>query len=41
MGCRAAKRLILSPPTELADGSKVRVTNPSGNQDAGKQTASR
>ncbi|HEY0421717.1 MAG TPA: efflux RND transporter periplasmic adaptor subunit [Rhodopila sp.] len=40
-GLQGGETLILSPPTELADGSKVRVANPSGNQDTGKQTASR
>jgi hypothetical protein len=32
---------VLSPPTELADGSKVQVANPQPQQEGVKRTASR
>jgi RND family efflux transporter MFP subunit len=40
-GLQGGENLVLSPPTELADGSKVRVTNPSPQQDTANKTASR
>jgi hypothetical protein len=33
--------LVLSPPAELADGSKVQVANPPPQQEGVKRTASR
>ena len=40
-GLHGGENLILSPPTELAEGSKVQVTNPQNNEKIAKQTASR
>jgi HlyD family secretion protein len=40
-GLVGGETLVLSPPTELADGSRVQVTNPSGHPDEARQTASR
>jgi RND family efflux transporter MFP subunit len=40
-GLQGGETLVLSPPTELADASKVQVTNPAQPQDAGPKTASR
>lgn len=40
-GLQGGENLVLSPPAELADGSKVRLANPEPQPDAGKQTASR
>ncbi|WP_428488059.1 efflux RND transporter periplasmic adaptor subunit [Rhodopila sp.] len=41
-GLQGGELLVMSPPTELADGSKVQVSRPPpGQQDTAKQTASR
>jgi len=40
-GLHGGETLVLSPPTELADGSKVQLTNPASPQDSGPKTASR
>ncbi|MDQ2802574.1 MAG: efflux RND transporter periplasmic adaptor subunit [Pseudomonadota bacterium] len=40
-GLQGGETLVLSPPTELADGSKVRVAKPPPDQETRKQTASR
>jgi HlyD family secretion protein len=40
-GLAGGENLVLSPPTELADGSKVQVANPPQQQEAVKRTASR
>jgi RND family efflux transporter MFP subunit len=40
-GLAGGENLILSPPAELADGSKVRVEDPERPADAAKRTASR
>jgi RND family efflux transporter MFP subunit len=40
-GLRGGENLVLSPPTDLAEGSKVRVTTPLPRLDSGKKTASR
>jgi RND family efflux transporter MFP subunit len=40
-GLAGGESLILSPPADLADGSKVRVANPLPRPDGGRQTASR
>jgi HlyD family secretion protein len=40
-GLAGGESLILSPPAELADGSKVRVDNQAQPADTAKQTASR
>jgi RND family efflux transporter MFP subunit len=40
-GLQGGESLVLSPPTDLADGSKVRVTNSLPTPDSGKLTASR
>jgi HlyD family secretion protein len=40
-GLQGGENLVMSPPTELANGSKVRVTNPGPQQDTGDKTASR
>jgi HlyD family secretion protein len=40
-GLQGGESLVLSPPTELADGDKVRVAGPLPKEDVGKQTASR
>lgn len=40
-GLQGGENLILSPPTNLAEGSRVRVTNPQPGQDTSKQTALR
>jgi HlyD family secretion protein len=40
-GLQGGENLVLSPPTELAEGSKVRMANPSPPPDTAKQTASR
>ena len=40
-GLQGGENLVMSPPTELADGSKVRVTNPAPSEDTANKTASR
>ena len=40
-GLQGGENLILSPPAQLVDGSKVNVTTPPEQQESGKQTASR
>jgi HlyD family secretion protein len=40
-GLQGGESLVLSPPTDLAEGSKVRVTTPLPTPDSGRQTASR
>jgi hypothetical protein len=40
-GLAGGESLVLSAPTELADGSKVQVANPPQQQDSVKRTASR
>ncbi|MEA2739388.1 MAG: hypothetical protein QOH05_2695 [Acetobacteraceae bacterium] len=40
-GLQGGENLVMSPPAELGDGSKVRVAEPLPSQDTGKQTASR
>jgi multidrug efflux pump subunit AcrA (membrane-fusion protein) len=40
-GLAGGEALVLSPPAELADGSKVRVADPAQPADTAKQTASR
>lgn len=40
-GLTGGESLVLSPPTELADGSKVQVANPQPQQEGVKRTASR
>jgi len=40
-GLQGGENLVMSPPTELADGSKVRVTNPAPPEDTANKTASR
>jgi hypothetical protein len=40
-GLAGGESLVLSPPTELADGSKVQVANPPQQQEGVKRTASR
>jgi RND family efflux transporter MFP subunit len=40
-GLEGGETLILSPPTELANGDKVKVGTPGPQQDTAKQTASR
>jgi RND family efflux transporter MFP subunit len=40
-GLQGGENLVLSPPTELAEGSKVAVTNSLSTPDTGRQTASR
>ena len=40
-GLQGGETLVLSPPTELADGSKVQLMNPTPESNSGKQTASR
>ncbi len=40
-GLQGGETLVLSPPTELADGNKVRIAKPPPEQDTSKQTASR
>ena len=40
-GLQGGENLILSPPTDLAEGGKVQVANPTPNQDTANKTASR
>jgi HlyD family secretion protein len=40
-GLQGGENLVLSPPAQLAEGSKVRVGEPMRQQDTGRQTASR
>jgi HlyD family secretion protein len=40
-GLQGGETLVLSPPVDLAEGSKVQVANPLPKQDTGRQTASR
>ena len=40
-GLQGGETLVLSPPTELADGNKVQIAKPPSEQDTSKQTASR
>ena len=40
-GLQGGETLVLSPPTELADGNKVQIAKPTQEQDTSKQTASR
>jgi HlyD family secretion protein len=40
-GLQGGENLVLSPPADLAEGSKVQVANPLSRPDAGRQTASR
>jgi RND family efflux transporter MFP subunit len=40
-GLQGGESLVLSPPTDLAEGSKVRVTTPLPTSDSGRQTANR
>ena len=40
-GLQGGETLVLSPPTELADGNKVQIAKPPQEQDTSKQTASR
>jgi HlyD family secretion protein len=40
-GLQGGENLVLSPPTDLAEGSKIKVTNPGSQQDTANKTASR
>jgi RND family efflux transporter MFP subunit len=40
-GLQGGETLVLSPPTDLADGSKVQLAKPPSDSDTAKQTASR
>jgi RND family efflux transporter MFP subunit len=40
-GLKGGEVLVLSPPTDLADGAKVQVSGPKPQEDTAKQTASR
>lgn len=40
-GLQGGETLVLSPPAELVDGSKVQIDNPPANQESGDRTASR
>ncbi len=40
-GLQGGENMVLSPPADLADGSKVQLMNPSPRPDAGRRTASR
>ena len=40
-GLQGGENLVLSPPTDLAEGAKVQVANPPSKPEAGKETASR
>lgn len=40
-GLQGGETLVLSPPTELADGNKVQIAKPPPEEDTSKQTASR